>query len=322
MHDNRRQKNQHGSALITALFIMTLVAIAATAMSTRLQLDIYRTRTSIDSDKRYLASQAVTGWAMTQLSGKKAPFKALDKTGKLLEFPQKLHHIYPGIVLEGSLLDCQAKFNINNLQDKNNLQNKKYQMLFYNLIGNTDGTIPATQRKLIVDTTTHWIGRYQPERGHDEFMDFYLKQKPPYYPGYQLMQNVSEFRLVYGVTPALYQAMLPSITALPEAVAININTASKSILMALGNGLNESQVNELLEARGQKGINNMTKITPLLKTLTIPLEQITLESSYFLSMATATLDDSRLTVYTVIKRVKNNKNEVLLSIVRESLNVP
>ncbi len=321
MHDNRRhdkqgQNNQHGSALITALFIMTLVAIAATAMSTRLQLDIYRTRTSIDSDKRYLASQAVTGWAMTQLSGKKAPFKALDKTGKLLEFPQKLHHIYPGIVLEGGLFDCQAKFNINNLQDKN------YQILFYNLIGNTDGAIPPTQRKLIVDTTTHWIGPYQPERGQDEFMDFYLKQKPPYYPGYQLMQNVSEFRLVYGVTPTLYQAMLPNLTALPKAVAININTASKTVLMALGNGLNESQVNELLAARRKKGINDMTKITPLLKTQNIPLEQITLESSYFLSMATATLDDSRLTVYTVIKRVKNNKNEVLLSIVHESLNVP
>lgn len=307
--------HQRGSALMTALFIMTLVAIAATAMSTRLRLDIYRTRTSMNSDKLYLASQAVTGWAMTQLSVPKAPFKVLDNAGKLMEFPSKLQHLYPGVLIEGRLFDMQAKFNINNLLDK------KYVLFFYNLIEANHKKTPASQRKSIIDATMHWISPRQLDRGHDAFADFYLKQKSPYYPGYQPMQNISEFRLVYGVTPALFQTLLPNITALPETTPININTASKAVLMAQANGLNESQVNEILDARGNKGIHDLTKIMPLLKTLNIPAEQITLESSYFLVMATASLDNSRLTVYTVIKRVKNKKNEILLSIVRESLNV-
>jgi general secretion pathway protein K len=52
-------KKDPGGALLTALFIMTLVAIVATAMSTRLQLDIYRTRLIVTYDKLYLASQAI-----------------------------------------------------------------------------------------------------------------------------------------------------------------------------------------------------------------------------------------------------------------------
>jgi len=134
------------------------------------------------------------------------------------------------------------------------------------------------------------------------------------------MQNISEFRLVYGVTAKLYQAMQPYITALPEVTAININTASKTVLKCLGNGLNELQVNDLLDAREEKGITELAKINPILKTLNVPAEQITFESNYFLSVATTSIDDSRLTVYTVMKRSKNKKNEVSVSIVSESLN--
>ena len=57
-------KLMRGSALLTALFIMTLVAIVATAMSTKLQVDIYRTRLTLTHDKLYLASQGVAVWAL------------------------------------------------------------------------------------------------------------------------------------------------------------------------------------------------------------------------------------------------------------------
>lgn len=301
------QTNQRGSALITALFIMTLVAIAATAMSTRLQLDIYRTRTSINSNKLYLASQAVTGWAFAQLS-------APNVTRKSSNFPNQLQHIYPAVITKGRLYDLQAKFNINNVQDKN------FQLFFYNLLEKASDNLTASQRTLIFDATNHWISAYQPDRGHDKFLDFYLKQKPPYYPGYQPMQHISEFRLVQGVTATLYQALLPNLTALPDVTAININTASKTVLQALGNGLNESQVHELLEARGEKGITDLSKIVPLLQTLDIPLAQITIESTYFLSIATTSIDDSQLTVYTLIKRTKNRKGQVSVSMVSERLN--
>lgn len=308
------RNNKLGSALVSALFIMTLVAIAATAMSSRLRLDIYRTSTNLNSDKLYLASQAVTWWAMDELSVKNATFTALNEAGQVREFPEKFQHLYPGILTQGALFDLQAKINLNSLQ------NKKLQAIFYRLLEGMPDIISSSQRKLIFGATTHWISAYQPARGHDQFSSAYLKQTPPYYPGYQSMRNVSEFRLVQGVTANIYKALLPNITALPEITPININTAPEAVLMCLGNGLSKSQVKELLLARGEEGGITLRNIALLLKALNIPNEQVTIESRYFLSVSTASTPDSHLTVYTVIKRTQSRRGEAVVSIVNESLN--
>ena len=48
-----------------------------------------------------------------------------------------------------------------------------------------------------------------------------------------------------------YQALAPFVTVLPETTPVNINTASKKVLMALGHGLTNEQANELIAARGE-----------------------------------------------------------------------
>ncbi len=303
-----------GSALISALFIMTLVAIAATAMSTRVQWDIHRTQTSMTSDKLYLASQAVTWWAMEKLANKKVTFTTANKTGQVSQFPTQLKHIYPDILTSGALIDMQSRFNINNLQDE------KLQSIFYHLLENTAEKNEPSQFKLIFKATKNWIGAYQPEREQDPFLDFYTKQKPAYYPAFQPMQTPSEFRMVYSVTAPRYETLIPYLTALPEITPVNINTASTTLLKSLGNGLNESQVDEILSKRGKKGIANLIKISQLLKKLDIPSEQVTIESHYFLSVANTSLNTSHLTVYTLLKRLKNKDGDIVVSVVNERLN--
>lgn len=309
-----QHQTKRGSALLSALFIMTLVAIAVTAMSTRLQLDIYRTGLTLTSDKLYLASQAVTFWAMDRLAIKNGQFKIGDKNGVLADFPPHLQHLYPDMIMKGKLYDMQSQFNLNNLQDK------KYRLLFFKLLENTHVKMSAVQRKLLINAILYWISPYQPGRGHDEYLDFYLKQKPSYLPGYQPMQSISELRLVRGVSAQLYREMLPNITVLPEITPININTAPKIVLMSLGNGLNEAQVEEVIRARGEKGITTMEKAAALLQKLDLPRDQITIESTYYLSVATVSSEDLNLTTYAIIKRSKDNQGHISVGIVREGLN--
>jgi general secretion pathway protein K len=307
-------QTKRGSALLTALFIMTLVAIAATAMSTRLQLDIYRTGLLLTSDKLYLASQSVTFWAMNALSAQNIPFKINNKNGALAELPPHLQRLYPDVVMNGKLYDLQSQFNLNNLQDR------KYHLLFLKLLENTHIKMSAVQSKLLINAILYWISPYQPGRGHDEYLSFYTAQKPSYLPAYQLMQSVSELRLVRGVSRALYSAMLPNLIVLPEITPININTAPPVMLKSLGNGLNDAQVEEIMHERAEKGISSMEKITELLQKLDLSREQITIESNYYLSVATLSSDDLNLTSYTVIKRSKDNRGRISVGIVRESLN--
>lgn len=310
--------NGRGSALLSALFIMTLIAIAATAMSTRLQLDIYQTRIHIASDKLRLASTLVNYWAIEQLQSKDVFFINLDQSGKILDFPPKYATLYPGVVIKGQLFDLQSRFNINNLQDK------KYHLIFTNLIEQSfkkNTTTTDTDTKSIIDAIIHWISPYKPDAGRNLFVAFYMTRKPSYYPSYQFMQHVSELQSVYGVEATLYQTLKPVITTLPEATPININTASKTMLQSLGAGLKETQVTDLLHLKGKKGFTDFSKLSPLLNLLNIPQEQLTLESTYFLSVADVQEKDLHLIVYSVIKREKNKKGTIVVSILNQRLNL-
>ncbi|RUQ95137.1 type II secretion system minor pseudopilin GspK [Legionella septentrionalis] len=302
-----------GSALLSALFIMTLVAIAATAMSLHLQLDIYRTRLTILSDKMYLASQAVSFWAMDRLHTKNLIVSNVDAEGKLEEFPKNLQQIYPGITIHGGLYDLQARFNLNNVQDR------KYRVSFLKLLEQILPKTNAAQRRLLVDATVNWITPYTLGQGQDNFLTYYLQQHPPYLPSHFPMQSVSEFRLLQGVDAAIYQTLLPYVTALPEVTPINVNTAAKPVLRILGNGLNDTQVNTFIEARQQKTLDNKNLIA-LLQRFDIPREQITLESQYFLSVAITKAEGLTFINYTVIRRSKDKNGNLIVSIINESLN--
>jgi general secretion pathway protein K len=134
------------------------------------------------------------------------------------------------------------------------------------------------------------------------------------------MQHVSELRFLKAFDAERYQVLLPYLTALPEITAINLNTASKEILSILGDGLTDSQVNEILSARGKKGIQQLETITPLLERLNIKKEQVTLDSNYFLSVALASIDGQQLSVYTILKRQTDSKNNTTVRILSQRFN--
>ncbi len=308
----RRFRTQ-GSALISALFIMTLVAIAATAMSTRLQLDIYRTRLSIASDKIYLASELIQLWGLSEIANPNPVFARADNAGKVLDFPLKLQNIYPDIQIKGALYDLQARFNLNNVADK------KFLNSFQEFLKNSAKKLDQPQRVNLTFTLHNWLSPYQPGQELSN-PGYYLKQNPPYFPAQQFMQNHSEFRLLMGVNANLYQSIKQLIIALPEQTAININTAAKPVLMSLGFGLNEEQVNELIAARGKKGISDLAKIGPLLQKLNIRGEQLTIESQYFMAVANLSSNDLNLTSYTILKRKKDKDGKVKVSLISQSIN--
>ncbi|KTD68027.1 type II secretory pathway protein LspK [Legionella steelei] len=304
-----------GSALLTALFIMTLVAIVATAMSTKVQLDIYRTRLIVTHDRLYLASQAVTFWAMGQLADKKNKFNKATPQGIVSIYPPTMENFYNTVALKGALYDLQAQYNVNNLG------NRKSMLGFTNLISAAMPQNAESEKVKLALAINDWISTYDLARGKDNYLSYYTNQKPPYYPSHQLMSSKSELRLVKDVNAPLYLALEPLITALPEATPININTAPIKVLKSLGSGMKETQLNELIKVRKEEGIKDLAKISELLKKLDIASDQITLESSYFLSVANAKSDNLNFTVYTVLKRTKDKNGKISVNVIRQSFNV-
>jgi general secretion pathway protein K len=308
-------KKTQGSALLTALFIMTLVAIVATAMSTKLQVDIYRTRLIITHDRLYLASQAVAFWGLSELKDNKKKFTKANAQGMISQYPLALRTIYPSVTLSGGLYDLQSRYNLNNLSDH------KATLGFINFVGYIAPQATTVERLGLARAISDWLSPFDLAVGKDAYLSYYLKQKPPYHSSHQIMSSSSELRLIKDVSAPLYLSLEPYITALPELTAININTAPKQTLMALSNAMNEEKTNEIIEARGEKGIKNIEKISPILQKLNIANNQITLESIYFLSIAHATTEDLNFTVYTLFKRSRDKKGKLSVTILRESFNV-
>lgn len=308
-----KQRNQ-GSALLSALFIMTLIAIAATAMSMRLQGDIYRTRLLILNDKLTLTSQLGTFWAMTALKKSDNAFLTADKTGRVAVFPKTLQNYASPFGITSALYDLQARLNVNNLTEKT------WFAVFLKLLNKSRVHLPPKDQAQLLYSIYQWLIPYQPDRGQDHFINDYLKQTPPYYPANQPLQSLSELRLIHGVSAALYQALEPLLTALPETTPINLNTAPPAVLRALGRGLNNKAVEALVQARAESGIKRIETVSALLKASGITSGEITLESQYFLSITEVTSEDLTLTRYSVFKRIKNKKGKMEVSLLTERFN--
>lgn len=303
-----------GSALLSALFLMTLVAIAATAMSTRLQLDIYRTRLTLASDRLMLGAQVISFWAMDRLVKPNIQFKSEEESGLVLTYPRSLASIYPDIQLSGTLYDLQARFNLNNLQEV------AYQTVFFRFLKNKLSKTPLKAIQYIVTATANWVSPFQPGRGVDDLMNEYAQQKPPYLPAFQPMQSVTEFRLVAGVNATVYLTLLPYITALPTVTPINVNTASPAILKALGNGLTDTQLDELLQLRMQKEFFQASDMLLLTSQFHIPANQITVESGYYLCSGRVIGKELSLNYYVILQVSKNKMGQKIVRVVSETLN--
>ncbi len=306
-----RLNKTRGGALLTALFIMTLVAIVATAMTTRLQFDIYRTRLLVTQNKMYLASQAVTFWALSELSVPKNTFARANSQGLVAQYPKGQGALVPNMQLSGGIYDLQSRFNMNNLTEK------KFIPGFLFLLKELFPDLGSSEKFNLMRVLQAWIAPFNVERGKDALMEFYLSQNPPYFPANQLMQSASELRLLKDYSPLLVTTLEPYITVLPEPTPININSASPQVLITLGNGLKEQQVADILMSRGTEGIKNLKDLKELLNKLNVSNEQLTTESRYFMSLAKVHSEESTLTITSIIKRERDKKGNISLSILRE-----
>lgn len=305
-------RKQQGGALLTALFIMTLVAIVATAMSMRLQTDIYRTQTIVQHDKMFLASQAVSFWGLSELSNAKVNYSKVLPSGMVAEFPSSMSQLAPQIQVSGGMYDLQGLFNINSIADR------KYLISFLSLLTLAVPDLNRNQASTIGLALMDWLSPYDPSHGKDAFMSYYSAQKPPYYPSHQLMLSASELRLVKDVTASRYRALEAYITALPETTPININTASKIVLQSLLIGVPENRIDEALELRGENGITNQKDLNEFLDKTNIPGQQVTIESQYFMTVASVKIEDHSLVVYSLLKRKLDNNKRVKVSLIHVS----
>lgn len=273
-------KKCSASALITALFIMALIAIAATAMSLRLQIDIRRTELSLNADKIYRTAEAVNRYALHQIAQK--DFALNPKTAR---FPLTQLNQFQ---IQGDIQDLESKFNINLLQaaPRANTRGDSVHQVMTRLLMLVSPDLSSLQATALMRQ---------------------ISDMAPY-------SDVSEVRPF--MSAVLYRRLKPFITALPEQSGINLNTARSEIIHILNPTITAEKANAFVAIRkrlgGFKSVADIYR-NPDIRALKIALGspiKTSLKSHFYLSRAVVQNDEQSIVLFDVIQKKK--KKAVIL----------
>lgn len=302
--------SQRGVALIVALLVLAIATGLATAMMVRNQ-NAFNTTAALENGARAdtLAHSAIM-LAQTLLAQDDSHVDGpADAWAKPIEFTPE-----PDVQVALQVIDLQGRFNINDLitpQDKVNLLAKtRFQKLLRLLNINTD----------ISNAVIDWIDanqRIEPGGAEDgQYQSGRLSGLPTGLPAGRPMISVSELRQVNGVTDTIYQRLAPYVSALPVGTPLNLNSASPTVLQALGaRGLSGSsnvpgRDSSAADASVEKNMTPQKNIGSVADFLSLPEfsgtviqpDGLSVNSQYFLCVVTVRIGQVIRHQYAVIER--------------------
>lgn len=310
---------QSGVALITAMLVVAIAALAATALLGSANLSIHRTGVLRDTEQAWWTARGVQSWVLGILDqdARDSTYDGLDEAWSQ---PVDYLPLDQGFV-RGNIIDAQGAFNLNNLAVQSNAV--VYQQQFERLISG----LPAVQEMPanLVNAIRDWMDADSTPGfpGGAEDTE-YLSRNPPYRAANRPFTVVSELLAVQGMTRELYQALTrceivngrprSCITVLPGAAAqapaagvqatpVNVNTAPEPVLRALSGSVNESALRQFLAERVEKP--DQTVADFLRRNIfgaDVTADRIAVSSHYFQIQGEVFVGSSRVSLYSLIQR--------------------
>ena len=323
---------QSGIALITALFIFSLVTIAAVAMADRQTLDIRRTENMLHYDQAYMYALAAEITAAQALLADED--KKVDHENELWALP--LAEEIEGGTIAGYIRDATARFPINNLVNAGGEKQEAYVKAFQRFVdfitsgdkcGEQGGFNPD-----LANVVLDWIDKNeQVEMGGAEDME-YLNRERPHRAANQAMVSISELRALNNVIAEEYNCFVgdgqapPLVNAIKDQeVTINVNTATPEVLQSIHPLIDDKILSVLVEGRGEEGYKDEESFIKTLRDELFPagnndqerqnelrefneaIKQIKFSpgSKYFEVTATAQIGRMQVTLISLLKRDGN-----------------
>ena len=193
-----------GTAILSALFIVILVAIASTTMTLTLKNNLDATRLLFETTAFHTEGAAVRFWAMDFLSHPEingfghTPHQAIYTQNDIV------FKALPHIRFSVQLIDLNAKFNINQLRYPTE------KTMFYRLVKHLLEDKDDKKSYTLTQALTLWVSAYQP--GHEKNHTTFIAHLP--------MVSLSELELIPEVSPKDLKKIFPYLTALPTKTTI------------------------------------------------------------------------------------------------------
>jgi general secretion pathway protein K len=236
-------RGEKGFALILTLIVTALMVAALVELIHQVYVDISLSRGYRDGQQAsLLAESGITGGVkllQLTLQGKKytslsdawaAPIKLDDETG----------------AIEVSVVEESGKINLNGLVQPIGTVETFTQSALKRLGKRLQ--IPEEAWSALAD----WLDSNDQTSSNGAEASYYQTQKPPYAARNGKLASIAELSLVRGFTPERIAALRPFVTVYADQPGafvsqVNINTASKEVLAALDDGIDERMAERILE---------------------------------------------------------------------------
>lgn len=303
-----------GVALVTVLLIVAIATLAATALLSTSSLAIHRTASLRDSEQAWWLAWSGQSLALAVLE-EAAKNSKIDSEGQPWNMPVDYPVDNGGI--RGRIIDQQGLFNLNNLvsTDPATANEAAQQFLWLTAVLNIQ---PARD---LLTAIRDWADADdvpgQPGGAEDAT---YLGREVPYRAANRRFVAASELLAVAGVTPEIYRALRPFVTALPADTKINVNTAPYEILMALCSQPDEGKTRAFIQARRDDKLPAGTGPAQDIPGDFVPrntcggifpTNRLDVRSSYFRIEGEAFIGSSRVALYSLMFRPKTGAPTVL-----------
>ena len=315
--------SQKGVALITVMLIVALIAILATQMTARLQLQMQRTTNIGSNQQAYWYAMGAEAFAKRVLIQSLEDDAEVTHLGQMWAQGENTFPVAFGQIT-GEITDLQSCFNLNALRTDDGssvkgatkpIARKAFEEL---LIALSIESVGSFEAESMADALSDWLDTDESITGSGGAEDSdYAAKEFPYLAANHYLASIGELRVIEHFSVEVINKLKDYVCVLPGSNLnkVNINTIAQDkpeILVAML-GISQNDASQALSARGDEGFTTVEDFFSLaeLSKADISAEQkkqFAVKSEYFKLKATASFNNSYFALNTIMQ--VDNKNNI------------
>lgn len=332
---NNTKHKQQGVALITALVITAIAISIATSLAYQQYTTLRLSSNLQHLQQAYLYNTGMENWAKVLL---RRDFNNSTIDDLTEDWATEIPAIpIPGGFMKGKLTDLQGRLNLNDIisktptrshQTKANTQHiAKLTRLFIQLelIDNVE------QTDELIDNLVDWLDADSQTSDRGAESNYYRHLKSAYLAANTAIVSPSELRLIKGfdqlikpqtdttddskpIKQSIMTRLLPYVNVLPKNTTINVNTASKEVLLSLGALVTADNIDNVVTDRIEKpftNVNDFLRIFPTEVQKEIDRRNLSVTTEYFLLTGKIEIGNITLYINSIINRDRNGNSHVI-----------
>ncbi|PVY78108.1 general secretion pathway protein K [Tamilnaduibacter salinus] len=306
--------NQRGVALIMVLLAMALVVTLVGGMTHHQALRVYKATHQMARIQGQGIAYGAEAFAKQIL---RQDYDEDQEENLFVDSAEEVWAQYSAVVpveqgrgvVEVQINDLGGRLNLNNLVAATGEVNEQARQRLDRLL--TLLEIQSVRPAGVIDwidSNRQTVNAYGAEDGD------YLVMDPPYRAANQPFADVSELRLIEGMTEKAYQALAPYVTALPvSGTGINVNMAAPLLIQSLHPNLTASQAESVVQQRADSPFENIEEFMalPEFAGLGLKADGLAVRTRFFDVASRVTYNDNTYRLVTRMYRAQDGSFSVL-----------